>query len=339
MLRAISAGIVLAKGAVSLPATDKVWADFKADFEKRYESVEQEAYRRGVFEKNFEFIETENAKGAGYTLGVNQFADLLTHEWTSQYFGMAKPAAPYGSVPYLGRHEVVNATLPASVDWTATGAVTPVKNQGQCGSCWAFSSTGSLEGAYQIATGKAVSLSEQQLVDCAGKFGEQGCNGGLMDGAFQYAEQNAMCTEASYAYTGKGGTCKASSCTAGVPKGAVTGFKDVSTDSKESLMSAVAQQPVSIAIEADKMVFQLYKGGVLSGMCGAQLDHGVLVVGYGTDATGGDYWKVKNSWGPSWGMEGYVLLKRGKGGSGECGILTQPSYPVVAKPAQEEIAI
>jgi len=110
----------------------------------------------------------------------------------------------------------------------------------------------------------------------------------------------------------------------------VTGFKDVPTDSKEALMSAVAQQPVSIAIEADKSVFQLYTSGVLSGMCGSQLDHGVLVVGYGTDAKGGEYWKVKNSWGTSWGMDGYVLLKRGKSGAGECGILSQPSYPVVS---------
>merc|ERR1712048_1318594 len=178
--------------------------------------------------------------------------------------------------------------------------------------------------------GKLVSVSEQQLVDCAGSFGEQGCNGGLMDGGFQYAEQNAMCTEESYAYAAKGGTCKASTCTVGIPKGTVTGFKDVAADSKQDLMSAVAHGPVSIAIEADKSVFQLYQGGVLSGLCGANLDHGVLVVGYGTDPTGGDYWKVKNSWGPSWGMNGYVLLQRGKSGSGECGLLKQPSYPTIS---------
>merc|ERR1712048_346831 len=273
---------------------------------------EQELYRRQIFQKNLDIIEATNSKQLGYTVGVNQFADLLTEEWSSQYFGMAKPASKYGNAPYLGRHEAGNMTLPDSVDWEARGAVTPVKNQGQCGSCWAFSTTGALEGAYEVATGKLVSVSEQQLVDCAGSFGEQGCNGGLMDGGFQYAEQNAMCTEESYAYAGKGGSCKAGTCTIGIPKGMVTGFKDVSTDSKQDLMSAVTLGPVSIAIEADKPVFQLYQGGVLSGMCGAQLDHGVLVVGYGTDPTGGDYWKVKNSWGQSWGMKGYVLLKRGK---------------------------
>jgi len=319
-----------ALGAAQAPASEKAWEDFKNEFQKSYASPEQEAYRKGVYETNLEFIRQINSQDIEYKLGVNQFADLLTSEWSSKYFGAKKPEMPYGGAPYLGRHEVGNTSLPASVDWSSKGAVTKVKNQGQCGSCWAFSSTGSLEGAYEIATGKLVSLSEQQLVDCAGSFGEQGCNGGLMDGAFQYVEKNAMCTEDSYPYKAVGGKCHASSCTVGIPLGMVTGFKDVPTDSKDALMSAVAQQPVSIAIEADKSVFQLYRSGVLSGMCGSQLDHGVLVVGYGTDATGGDYWKVKNSWGASWGMDGYVLLKRGKTGAGECGILSQPSYPVVS---------
>merc|ERR1712183_783848 len=137
---------------------------------------------------------------------------------------------------------------------------------------------------------------------------------------------------------GKAGSCAASSCKDGLPSKDVTGYKDVATDNKEDLMSAVAQQPVSIAIEADKMVFQSYQSGVLSGMCGSQLDHGVLVVGYGT-LDGEDYWKVKNSWGETWGMEGYVLLKRGKEGAGECGILSQPSYPVIKAAASEMVVV
>merc|ERR1712080_44130 len=204
----------------------------------------------------------------------------------------------------------------------------PVKNQGQCGSCWSFSTTGALEGAWEIATGKLVSLSEQQFVDCDTK--DSGCQGGLMDYAFAYAEKNAICTESSYKYTATDGTCKASTCTTGIPKGGVTGFKDVAADDEQALMDAVAQQPVSIAIEADKSVFQLYASGVLTGRCGSSLDHGVLAVGYGTES-GQAYWKVKNSWGSSWGDEGYVKIFRGKSGAGECGILAgPPSYPVVS---------
>merc|ERR1719499_1884244 len=195
---------------------------------------------------------------------------MSSDEFAQTHFGMKKPSTKelWGDLPYLGQHvRRSNVTLPTSVDWRSEGAVTDVKNQAQCGSCWAFSSTGSLEGAWEIATGDLVSLSEQQLVDCSQKFGEQGCSGGLMDGAFQYAKQSGMCTEGSYPYKAKNGICKASSCTMGIPAGSVTGFKDVSSQDEQALMDAVAQQPVSIAIEADKMAFQLYKNGVLKGNC------------------------------------------------------------------------
>jgi len=150
-----------------------------------------------------------------------------------------------------------------------------------------------------------------------------------MDNAFQYAEKNALCTEESYPYEAKKDECKADSCTTGIASGAVTGYKDVESEDLDALTEAVAQQPVSIAIEADQRAFQLYKSGVLTGECGTKLDHGVLAVGYGT-MDGTDYWKVKNSWGPSWGMDGYILLEKGKDKAGECGIKMQPSYPVVS---------
>merc|ERR550514_1672389 len=170
---------------------------------------------------NVQFIKEENTKDQGFSLGVNQFSDLLLKEWSAQYFGISsKPALPYGAAPNLGVHKWNGEALPASVDWTEKGAVTPVKNQGQCGSCWAFSTTGSLEGANFVASGKLVSLSEQQFVDC--DTVDKGCSGGLMDHAFAYAEKNAICTEDSYAYHAKKGTCKADSCTVGIPKGGVT---------------------------------------------------------------------------------------------------------------------
>jgi len=310
-------------GCADLKLTgESLWEQFKADHGKNY-AAEEESARKAIFEENVEYIRTLNSE----QFGITQFADMSQSEFQSQYFGLKTPESIHSGA-YLGRHVYDGEALPDSVDWTTKGAVTPVKNQGSCGSCWSFSTTGSLEGATQITTGNLVALSEQQFVDCD-KAQDQGCNGGLMDSAFTYAEANAICTEESYPYTGTGGSCK-TDCKAGLTKGQVTGFKDVKTDSENDLMSAVAQQPVSIAVDAET-VWQFYLGkGVISSVCGASLDHGVLAVGYGTWTDGTDYWKVKNSWGASWGMDGYVLLKRGKGGDGECGLLKQPSYPVIA---------
>jgi len=325
---ALLSSVAFAKAGAASPNYDVAWNDFKTTFGKFYNGQDEENSRFEIFKTNVDIIEDTNSKNLSYTLGVNQFADLTVEEFVSQYTGLKKPVNVWGDLPYLGRHTYSGEALAASVDWTTKGAVTPVKNQGQCGSCWAFSTTGSLEGALEIASGKLVSLSEQQFVDCDKV--DAGCNGGLMDNAFGYAEKNAICTEASYQYTAQKGTCKASSCSVGLSKGSVTGYKDVATDSEQALMSAVAKNPVSIAIEADKSAFQLYKSGVLTTTCGTNLDHGVLAVGYGTSG-GSDYWKVKNSWGTSWGASGYVLLERGKGGKGECGILSgPPSYPVVS---------
>merc|ERR1712195_214859 len=197
------------------------------------------------------------------------------------------------------------------------GAVTPVKDQGQCGSCWAFSTTGGMEGAWQIASGSLTSMSEQQLVDCSTQ--NAGCNGGSMELAFNYAGATNVATESSYPYKGRDGSCKSSYTTA-IPSGGVTGYKSVG-QSSNSLKSALATGPVSVAIEADQTAFQMYSGGVLSSGCGTNLDHGVLAVGY--DSTS---FKVKNSWGSSWGANGYLQISQS---GNTCGIHSDASYPTV----------
>jgi len=313
----VASAVVAATVAAPAPS----FAEWARTQGKTYKSREELVLRRSVYSANVAKIQAHNAANLGWTQGVNKFTDLTGEEFKALY------ASGYRA--HEKRSQNVELSLlhgaapPASVDWTTKGAVTPVKNQGQCGSCWAFSTTGSTEGAVFIAKGTLLSLSEQQLVDCAGKEGNQGCNGGLMDYGFQYIIDNkGIGSEASYPYTAQDGTCKK------VPSVAtITGFKDVPTNSELALMTAIVQQPVSVAVEADQAIFQSYQSGVVTGACGTNLDHGVLAVGYGT-LGGKDFYKVKNSWGADWGQEGgYILLGRTGNGAGKCGIQMDPSYP------------
>jgi C1A family cysteine protease len=288
---------------------------FVYKYGKIYEDFDNFRKREKIYFDNLDYIEKSNTENS-YQLGMNQFGDL-----TNKEFG-ENAKSRYGTTTSCNVSLYVNneTSYNTSIDWVDKGAVTPIKNQGQCGSCWAFSTTGAVEGLYQIKTGKLVSLSEQDLVDCASSYGNQGCNGGLMDNGFQYIIDNGICTEKDYPYKGKDGTCKV--CTRNKY---ITGCADVKSKDEDELMRAVAKQPVSIAIEADKLSFQFYRSGVYSAKnCGTNLDHGVLLVGYGEE-DGKKYWKVKNSWGTTWGNDGYINILRG---TGLCGVTMQPSVPI-----------
>eukprot|EP00359_Climacostomum_virens_P001646 CAMPEP_0204899274 /NCGR_PEP_ID=MMETSP1397-20131031/1760_1 /ASSEMBLY_ACC=CAM_ASM_000891 /TAXON_ID=49980 /ORGANISM="Climacostomum Climacostomum virens, Strain Stock W-24" /LENGTH=263 /DNA_ID=CAMNT_0052067221 /DNA_START=234 /DNA_END=1025 /DNA_ORIENTATION=- len=259
------------------------------------------------------YIRIQNQQGNTYSLGATKFADM-THEEFRAY--VSRP------IPHKAHKNPVVIDIEAadSIDWREKNVVTPVKDQGNCGSCWSFSTTGSVEGLHALKTGNLVSYSEQQLVDCSSAYGNYGCNGGLMEDAFQYIEKYGIETEAAYPYTGSDDSCRYN---ADLADKIVTSFVNVpQTDA--DLAQALNIGPVSVAIEADQGIFQFYNGGVIqSSACGSSLDHGVLAVGYTSD-----YWIVKNSWGPSWGDKGYVLLQRDANSkAGTCGILLDASYP------------
>jgi len=311
---------------------EPAWVAWKQTYSKSYGTDSEETYRKAVFARNYQYVAESNAdKTKTYTLELNKFADLEGEEFRRMYTSGDKIRRADHGENVVELPDVEQAT---GIDWVARGKITEVKNQGQCGSCWAFSTTGALEGRYAVAQNAApVELSEQELVDCSTQ--NNGCSGGLMDYGFAYvASHNGLCLEKNYGYTAREGNCHSSSC--GSRSAANHSYADVGKYDEDGMKKAVAGGPVSVAIEADQKVFQLYKGGVLTGSeCGYQLDHGVLVVGYGTD-NGTDFWKVKNSWGGSWGESGYIRLQRnshvhcnifGFHCAGVCGISTQPSYP------------
>lgn len=309
--------------------SDRHWSDFndfQVKFNKRYESLEELRNRFEIFKENaIEIYNHNKNENKTFTLAINQFTDLTHDEFVHYYVNGLNNIQSYGCDVYTAPSNVL---LPSSIDWRQKGAVSSVKDQGQCGSCWTFSSTGAIEGSWAISKGQLLDLAEQQLVDCATgfKYGSHGCNGGQMEGAFKYVIENGQCTESSYPYTAKDGTCQ--KCQASVK---MSHCYDVKPNDQLSLKSAVSRQPVSVAIEADTFYFQSYSSGVLtSDKCGTKLDHGVLVVGYGSE-NGNDYWLVKNSWGTSWGDKGYVKIGRSDSTNdpGICGIAMQPSYPVV----------
>jgi cathepsin L len=307
---------------------------WKSDFNRTYANPEEEVNKYLQFLENLKFICSTNAEGLTYKLRLNQFGDMDGDEFRTYVHGpsgscMRPPSTKPSNTKLVKTMKDPNA--PASIDWTdynGVDYVTPVKNQGSCGSCWAFATTGSLECRYAINKGSLVSLSEQQLVDCSTSYGNYGCDGGWWYNAYAYIEAvKGLCTEAEYPYKGVDGTCKQSSC--GTYYDDMTAYADVTADDETDLLNAVATGCVAVGVEADQSSFQFYSSGVLTGNCGTNIDHGVLAVGYGS-SNGVDYWKVKNSWGTSWGDEGYIYICRScskNGAEGECGINMYPAYP------------
>ncbi|XP_035241100.1 cathepsin L.1 [Anguilla anguilla] len=333
-LLVLAAALLAVASAATISLEDLEFHAWKLKFEKIYGSSEEEAQRKLTWLSNRKLVIVHNMLAdqgiKSYRLGMTYFADMDNQEYRNAVFrgclgSFNTTMAGRSGSTFL--RQAGGADPPSEVDWRQKGYVTDVKDQKQCGSCWAFSTTGSLEGQNFRKTQKLVSLSEQQLVDCSGDFGNEGCGGGLMDWAFKYIIANGgIDTEESYPYEATDGKCRFKPDSIGAT---CTGYVDVSPMDEGALQEAVATiGPVSVAIDAGHFSFQLYTSGIYDEpeCSSTDLDHGVLAVGYGTDK-GQDYWLVKNSWGLDWGDEGYIKMSRNK--NNQCGIATAASYPLV----------
>ncbi|RNA25138.1 cathepsin L [Brachionus plicatilis] len=307
------------------------WNGFKLSNKRRYSNRLDEALRFQIFKSNLEFIEKHNARAdigeVSYRLAVNQFADMTSHEFSILEngfdHGLFWPSQKSEVFPHNASHK-----NPSSVDWR--GLTTPIKDQGKCGSCWAFATTGVIEALNARKTGLIVPLSEQQLIDCSIPFGNNGCNGGYMNNAFRYIVQNnGLNSEKVYSYSANTGRCRYRSNDKS--KIQISSFARIPQGDEQALEQAVAiVGPISIAIDASLPTFQFYSSGIYSDTeCKNKfksLNHAVVLVGYGLEGNN-SYWLIRNSWGSNWGTQGYMRIA--KGNDNLCGVATESSYPIL----------
>ncbi|KAL3739950.1 hypothetical protein ACJRO7_021261 [Eucalyptus globulus] len=291
-----------------------------------YKDNLEKAKRYGIFLETLRFIEDFNSKAANqsYKVGLNQFSDLTTEEFVPRYTGFrATSRSSNSSAATTFKYSMTQ--VPDSLNWVEKGVVGSIKNQGGCGSCWAFVATAAVESMLAMKTGKLVDLSEQQLIDCSKK--NHGCGWGWMYLAYEYIAQNhGMTYESDYPYIGVQGNCNERAASIAVAR--LKGYENIPV-SEDLLLQAVARQPVSVAIEDFSPGFKQYSGGIFNGPCGETTNHAVAIVGYGKTPDGIDYWLLKNSWGETWGEKGYMRILRNSGVQGGlCGLVTQASLPV-----------